>query len=377
MFKKFISFTLIGFFLLLVVFPVNVFASTVEPRVQASAAILIETESGRVLFGKSQHEKRAMASTTKTMTAIVALENGNLEDIVKVSPYATSIRGSSAYISSGQEYKLEDLLYGMMLVSGNDAATAIAEHISGSVKEFAKLMTQKAFEIGLTDTCYKNPHGLDAPGHYTTAYDLAMIARFGYKNPKFEKIITSKQWVMPKGDRDYTINNINRLLYEYDGANGVKTGYTGKAGRCLIASAKRDGMHLISVLLNSSNRWHESKQLLDYGFKNFKKVKIAQKGTSLKEIDVKGGRLDSVSLTVKEDIIIPLRADENERIKVCISYPEYLFAPVKEQQPVGKIKVLLDDIQIFETDLVPSNSVTETKINDIYNKMFKYMTGLV
>ena len=219
-------------------------------NINARSAIVMDFESGRVLFEKNAYQKRPMASTTKVMTAIVALENGNLDDHVTVSRNAASIHGSLMHLGAGETLTLRELMYGLLLCSGNDAAIAIAEHIGGSVDGFLEMMNNKAKEIGAINTNFTSPHGLDGVGHYSTAYDMALITRYALKIPVFNEIV--KTTSIQIGNR--YLHNTNEMLTSYQGADGVKTGYTGKAGRCLITSATRDGRRFISVVLFCDSR---------------------------------------------------------------------------------------------------------------------------
>ena len=231
--KKQIQLWMVLFFFCTMINPLRAEEKNVSPpSVEARAGILLDMESGRVLWEKNSHEKRAMASTTKIMTCIVALEKGNLKDEVKVSARAAAAPRVKLYIKPGEIYPLEDLLYALMLQSSNDVAVAIAEHIGGSVEEFCNMMTQKAKEIGAYNTVYKTPNGLDAEGHYSTAYDLALITAYAIQNPTFVEITNTHQITIPKSGgsyRSFHLSNTNRFLTEYEGATGVKTGFTGQA----------------------------------------------------------------------------------------------------------------------------------------------------
>ncbi|MCL2415667.1 MAG: D-alanyl-D-alanine carboxypeptidase, partial [Defluviitaleaceae bacterium] len=218
-----------------------------EPDVCAQGAILMDFETGRVLWEKNAHEPMAMASTTKIMTAILAIELGNLKDEVVVSRRAEIAPRVKMYLRKGEIIALGDLLHALMLQSSNDAAVAIAEHIGGDVENFCIMMTAKAKEIGAENTVFETPNGLDGENHHSTAYDMALIARYALQNPKFNELINTPQTEVKSSRATYNIINKNRLLREFDGANGVKTGYTGKAGHCFVGSALRDEMQLISV----------------------------------------------------------------------------------------------------------------------------------
>lgn len=245
-------------------------ASGWPPLPSAESAVIIDGDSGAVLYAKSAHTRLAQASTTKMMTAIVAIENGRLDDKVTVDVdsqqlYLTT-ESTVMGLMPGQTVTLETLLYGLMLSSGNDAAIAIAKHVAGSEVRFVELMNAKARELGLRDTQFKNPHGLDATGHYSTAYDLAMLARYGFQNPRFYALSNTRHW----NADGFDLWNLNKLLGSYPGADGVKPGFTDDAGRCLVGSAVRDNHRVFVTVLRSNDTTQDSKWLLDYAFDSFK-----------------------------------------------------------------------------------------------------------
>ncbi|MGZ9586867.1 D-alanyl-D-alanine carboxypeptidase family protein [Paenibacillus marinisediminis] len=243
----------------------------VIPNTRARGAALVDVTSGRVLFHENGNAPMPMASTTKIMTAIVAIELGNLHDVVKTSAKAVGKEGSSIYLRLGEEMTLENMLYGLMLRSGNDAAVAIAEHIGGSEEGFVYLMNRKAEALGLDQTHFRNPHGLDAKGHVTSAIDLAKLSAYALHNATFREIVKTKQRTAPNPiDKwDYKWMNKNKMLRFYEGADGVKTGYTSGALRCLVSSATRNGQQLTAVTLNDGSDWADHQEMLNYGFKNF------------------------------------------------------------------------------------------------------------
>ena len=228
--------------MILMIFMINIGLTSCiaseEPIITAKSAIVMDAATGKVLYAKDAEAKRYPASTTKMMTLIVALENGNLDDVIEASEKASKTEGSSLWLEHGEKLTLRDLLYGVMLVSGNDATVAVAEHIAGSVDAYAKLMTKKAHEIGAVHTSFTNSSGLPDPNHYSTAHDLAMIAAYGYKNPLFEEFVSTKSKIIPWAMNDFgrELFNENRMLWLYEGGNGVKTGYTDAAGACIQSS---------------------------------------------------------------------------------------------------------------------------------------------
>ncbi|HEY8530457.1 MAG TPA: D-alanyl-D-alanine carboxypeptidase family protein [Paenibacillaceae bacterium] len=277
------------------------------PATHAEAFSLIDAASGRILHSANGDRRMRIASLTKIMTAIVAIEHGRLEDIVTVSPRAAFKEGSSIYLRAGDKVPLETLLYGLMLRSGNDAATAIAEHVGGSEEGFVFLMNRKAEEIGLSDTRFANPHGLDQAGHYSTANDLARLTAYAMRNPVFRKIAATKvkTFPNPNGGWDYHFLNKNKMLFRYEGADGVKTGYTRLARRCLVSSATRNGQQLIAVTLNDGNDWEDHRRLLDYGFAAF----------PLEEVIAKGQRMEGLPYEAAAPFRYPFAAGEREKLR--------------------------------------------------------------
>jgi len=249
----------------------------------AQAAALIDVESGRLLYSSRGSERMRIASLTKIMTAIVAIEHGTLSDTVKVSKRAAGKEGSSIYLRVGEEMSLSHLLYGLMLRSGNDAATAIAEHVGGSEEGFVHLMNEKAAWMGLTDTHFMNPHGLDHDKHYSSANDLAKMTAYALRNATFRDIVKTRVKTVPNPNEawDYKWTNKNKMLSLYDGADGVKTGYTKLAKRCLVSSATRDGQQLAAVTINDGDDWVDHRHLLDWGFAHYPLIQLAGEGQQL------------------------------------------------------------------------------------------------
>jgi len=346
------------------------------PKIGALAAIVMDTESGRVLFEKNAYSRRPMASTTKIMTAIIALEKGNLDDTVVVSKRAATIGGSTINLKTGQKIRLRELLYGLMLNSGNDAAIAIAEHIGGTVENFAEMMNEKAMELGALDTNFKSPHGLDMDGHYTTAYDLAVITSYALKNPVFAEIVRTKH-----ANIGYTtLNNTNEMLSIYPGADGVKTGYTGKAGRCLVTSATRDGWQIISVVLGCPTRHaraESSKVILDYAFENYKPYVFINKGDKIKTLKVIKGVESNVDVLAMDEIVFPLKEDEKEKVEMYIELPEKLDAPVYANVEVGNIYCYLDGELIGHTSLKTETSIRRKVFRDYLELIFDKWIRLI
>ncbi|MBQ7399142.1 MAG: D-alanyl-D-alanine carboxypeptidase [Clostridia bacterium] len=241
----------------------------------AAAAVLVDAKSGAVLYEKNADVRLPMASTTKIMTALVVIENSSPDDVIEISKTAAGVEGSSIYLTVGEKITVRDLLYGLMLESGNDAATALAEGVFGSVKACSKAMNEKAHEIGLVSTNFTNPHGLDDRDHYTTAYELSLITKEALKNDLFREIVSTKSYVT-QGEKNRYFSNHNRLLRSYADTIGVKTGYTSKSGRCLVTATSRDGEEYIAVTLNDSHDWNDHREMHSFAFENFCGYEIAR-----------------------------------------------------------------------------------------------------
>lgn len=344
-------------------------AENISLNVDARAYVLMEPVTGRILIEKNSEEKRAMASTTKIMTAIIALERGNLESKVRVSTKAAAIGGSSFYLRAGETMSLENLLYGLLLPSGNDAAVAIAEHIGGNEKNFVDLMNLKALEIGALNTHFMNPHGLDEPGHYTTARDLAMIARYAWGIPKFREIVQTREKIINEGSHSRHIYNTNRLLWSKIGVNGIKTGYTGAAGRCLVASAARNGFQLIAVVLGTGDHFGNSYKLLNYGFSHYKYEHVVVKDRLYTTARVENGILDIALLVAGEDIFLPV--GENETVDLKMVVPDSIKAPVIKNQPIGEIQVFIKGKQVCKTVLKSAQDIREKTFFDMFYRIIR------
>lgn len=334
------------------------------PPVHASASVLIESKSGAVLFAKNEDQRRAPASTTKMMTTIVALEKGNLNQIVKVSRRAAGTPGSSIWLRTGDRISLRELLKGMMLQSGNDGSMAIAEGISGSMESFVDLMNRKAKELGALNTNFRNPHGLRAPSHYTTALDLALIARYGLAKPQFAGLVKQKTAIIKwtEQSRELGVTNTNRLLWGLEGADGVKTGTTNEAGHCLVASATRDGKQLIAVVLNSQNRWEDCGRLLEYGFREFGIIKIATRQQMVCQLAVKEGTNSKIKLYPRRDLIaVVKKGHEHELTKKVEIFKNPVMAPLKPGESLGRIGYQYQGTMVEWIDLVNHNPVPVRK----------------
>jgi len=353
-----------------------------KPEITAKAAILINAATGEILYEKNAYDRRYPASTTKIMTLIAALEHGNLNDIVTTSRRAASTEGSSMDLIAGEQMKLIDMLYGTIMVSGNDATVAIAEHISGSVAAFADIMTKKAHSIGAVNTNFVNPSGLPDERHYSTARDLAHIAAYGYNhpNPLFTHIVSARYVLIPRQGKSepQEIRTENRILQFYEGGNGTKTGFTRAAGRCLVAGAKRFNTQLISVVLDSKDIWQDSMALLDYGFYEAKPINVIKQGDILRTVNVKGGTQKTLTLVSSRDINVSL--SQNEYISAFVTRidaPKQIKAPVFAGQKIGTVKVIYGNREIASADLVAAESVDrKTIFGRLWSSVLNLFTSL-
>lgn len=325
------------------------------PAVSASSAILMDAGSGRVLYEKDAHTRRLIASTTKLMTALVAVESTpRLDKVITVKPEYQA-EGSSMYLRVGEELTLKDLLYGLLLQSGNDAALAIAGGCAGTVETFVEWMNQWAEDMGMSDSHFANPNGLDDEEHYSTAYDMAILGREVLKNDVLREIMSTKS--ISVAGRSLT--NHNKLLWQYEGCEGMKTGYTMAAGRTLVSCATRDGQTLICVTLHDPDDWDDHEALLDYGFENWPVHPLTRQGKIFRTIPVTGSLLPKVAVEVESGLVYPLAS--SERVKVKVSLPEQVEAPVRKGTVAGKLTFMVGEEIVGETYLlyavdVPANA---------------------
>jgi len=345
-----------------------------SPNISAHSAIILDVETGRVLYEKNINDKKPMASTTKIMTALLALENSDLEEVIKVPKNAVGVEGSSIYLGYDEKIKMRDLVYGLMLRSGNDSAVAIAIHIGGTVEGFAEMMNKKAKEIGALNTNFTNPHGLHSKNHYTTAYDLALITREALKNETFKEIVKTKLYVADREGFKYFYNK-NKTLAEFDGGDGVKTGYTMAAGRCLVASATRNDMQLLSVVLDAPNWFQDSYRLLDFSFEQYHGFKVIEKDKVIKKLSVYNGKKEYTGVVALTDVVIPLKDNEASKLNTIYELNESIKAPVRRGSKVGKAKIYLDEKLLNTVDLYSREDILEKdlkdKISDYIKNKFK------
>ncbi|HHY39976.1 MAG TPA: D-alanyl-D-alanine carboxypeptidase [Syntrophaceticus sp.] len=350
-------------------------AGTGEPDIQAKAAVLIDESSGRVLFAKNPHQRLPQASTTKIMTCLLVIENGDLDKEVKISKYAAETGESSIWLEEGEVLTREDLLYALMLASANDAAVALAESVAGSEEKFVELMNKRARELKLNNTHFVNPHGLDADGHYSSAYDLALLAREGLSNELFCNVVTTIERCVPWSGHpwDRYLYNRNRLLQTYKGARGVKTGYTSKAGLCLVGAAQRGNLKLISAVMNSPNVYDDTQKLLDYGFNNYEAV-VVEEAKRVSEVKVKGGTKESVSIMPEREVVAAVLPEEKEQLSFKLEIPDQLEAPVNKGDVVGKGRVFLNGKELTEIDYLAQETVP--KKPPIWTRFFNWLKSL-
>lgn len=329
------------------------------PRVGADAAVLMDAETGQVLYAKNPHKRRAPASTTKIMTAILALDMADLTDVVVVDRRAAAVEvGSDVGLRAGDRLTLEDLLKASLIGSANDAAVAVADHAGGSVDLFADLMTRKARILGAGNTNFVNPNGYSKSQHYSTAYDLAMITRYALVNEKFSGMVGTKEesigWL--NGEREAELENTNRLLWTYDGADGVKTGTTRAAGECLVASATRQGRRLIAVVLRSHSRFGEAARLLDHGFQDFYRWKLGA-GELFTLVPVQGGETNHLKVVVERTVQTTVPLEELGQVEQKVTLDRHPRAPVRKGQVLGEAVLYLAGSEIGRTALVAGEEV--------------------
>ena len=352
---------LLCFILLLGLLPMQTTAK--EPDVAATAAILMDAKTGRVLWEKNSNTPLAMASTTKIMTSILALESGKLDETVTVSRAAAAAPRMKMYLSTGEKIRLGDLLLALMLESSNDSAVAIAEHLAGNVPAFCAMMTQKAKELGAKNTIFETPNGLDGNEHHSTAYDLALITRYALEVPGFIQLINTHQATFSSDTKTYNMLNKNRLLNEFEGANGVKTGFTNKAGHCFVGAAKRGDMQLISVVLASgwgdkgrAQKWVDTKEVLNYGFDNFAYETIIEDNTQAGVISLTRSRTAEVGYVYTADLTMTLKADEKSQVEVKVNVPPSIQAPIFEGDILGQAEIYLNGELYASIDLAATDN---------------------
>ena len=341
-------------------------SSTDEIRLSARSASLYEPETRSFLYEKNADIKLPMASTTKIMTALVVLENSLSTDKVTVGKNAVGVEGSSLYLKEGETLSVENLLYGLMLRSANDAGVALAEAIGGSIEGFADMMNARAEKIGLKSTHFTNPHGLDNKEHYTTAKELAIISAEALKNEKFKEIVSTykKEIVNGDGEKRLVVNH-NKLLKLYDGAIGVKTGFTKKSGRCLVGAAERNGLTFISVTIDAPNDWNDHEKLFDYGYSHMEKRVLAKFGDFSYKIPVIDGNKNEITVENKDEFYKIMNISDQE-IHSFVKMSRYVCAPVKEGDILGKVVFKQGNKVIGEINLYALENVDKVKKHRLF-----------
>ena len=355
------------------------------PTINARHAIILDRNSKIILYGKKEKEICKMASTTKIMTAIVVIENANLTDTITISSKAARTGGSRLGLSTGNTITVENLLYGLMLRSGNDAAVALAEYIGGSVEGFAELMNNKANELGLTNTHFVTPHGLDNNDHYSTAYDLAILTDYALTNKIFSKIVKTKTYTITLNGYSKTLSNTNELLGNLDGVYGVKTGFTNGANRCLITSCKRGDLDIICVVLGcdtKKDRTKDSIKLINYTFNNFTIVNIKEIIKSEFEtwytehansFIINKGINQLFELKLDDNDIpyslVAINNADKDKITTSICFESYYEAPVPSSTTIGTLSLLVNNNEYFNVDIINSNEISKKTISDYFAEL--------
>lgn len=328
------------------------FPCSAEPEgITADSAIVINADTGEILYEKNAYEKRAMASTTKIMTTLLTLEDGQLDKRFVVDSMAIRVEGTSMGLQEGDIVTRRALCYGMLLPSGNDAANAAAVSVSGTIGAFADEMNRKATEIGMKNTHFVTPSGLDADGHYSTAYDMAILTRYALKNEEFRRICGVSSASLEYGNPPYkrTLYNSNKLLYLYDDCIGVKTGFTDNARRCLVSAAEKDGMTVIAVTLNAPDDWNDHEKMLDYGFSQLTPMEIQPDSFT---VDVFGGEAESIRVIPERTETIGVFQDKTDHIRIEYYLPSFLYAGIEKGESVGVAKIYKDNSEISSIPLI-------------------------
>lgn len=359
------------------------------PDTNSRACVVIDRNTNTVLYGKNENQKRKMASTTKIMTATIIIENYNLNETIEISKKAAGTGGSRLGLKTGDKITIRDLLYGLMMRSGNDSAVALAEYAGGSIEGFAEKMNQKASDLGLNNTHFETPHGLDSDEHYTTAYELALLSNYALNNKIFAQIVGTKEYTITINGYPKQLSNTNELLGNLDGVYGIKTGFTNGANRCLVTACKRNNMDIICVVLGADTkkfRTQDSVKLINYIFDNFKPVNIEKiindnfekwKNNYLNKIIINKSYSKNFDLRIDNipNNIIPIRKDYIDLINVDINCPLYFEAPIYEKSKLGSINLNVSDTINFEYPIYNSYEVKRKNWNNYFIDFFKYYSS--
>lgn len=361
------------------------------PEINSRACVVIDRNTNTILYGKNENTKRKMASTTKILTATIIIENCNLNETIEISKKAASTGGSRLGLKSGDKITINDLLYGLMLRSGNDAAVALAEYAGGNVETFAGLMNKKASELGLKNSHFETPHGLDSEQHYTTAYELALLSNYALKNKTFSQIVGTKTYTISINGFSKTISNTNELLGNLNGVYGVKTGFTNGANRCLVTACKRENIDIICVVLGADtkkNRTQDSINLINYIFDNFESINIEEiinkefekwKKNNTNSFIINKGITQNLtlSLTNSNETNIPIRKDQKEKINIYIECQTTFDAPININKKVGTINTFIDDKPFLKNDIYTSSQINKKNTFIYFLYFIKNFTQII
>lgn len=365
--KEWILAALVLISLMFSLFTIYVYSEN-SPSVSARAAALYEPETKSFIYTKNANERLGMASTTKIMSALIVLESIDLDKLVQVDERAIGVDGSSIYLEKDEILSAEDLIYALMLNSANDAAEALAYEICGSVEGFCDMMNERAAELGLEDTHFSNPHGLDAKDHYTTAHDLAILTAEALQNPKFKEITSTKSREITSNIKTRVLSNHNKLLKSYDGCIGVKTGYTQMTGRSLVSAAERDGLSLISVTIDAPDDWADHAKMLDFGFSKVHAVELIGEEEFCYSLPILGGNCNSIIVKNKDALKYIYTSDTPEITKE-IRMVRFLAAPIEQGDIVGSIVFKSNGKIIATTDIIATEAVEKAKGN-LFDSLF-------
>lgn len=334
-----------------------------EPDVSASCAALMVAETGELIYSKNERDRRSMASTTKIMTSLLAIEALTPQRKITVSADMLNVEGTSMGLLPGDTVTLEGLVYGMLLQSGNDAANVTAITLGGSVQNFVSMMNNRAAEIGMNDTHFETPSGLDSKEHYSTAYDMALLGCTAIKNPEFASVCSQKSAVVCYGNPPYrrTLTNHNRLLRIYDDAVGIKTGFTKKSGRCLVSAAKRGGVTLVAVTLNAPDDWNDHSKMLEYGFSVVEHHEV-DTDISAVSLNIVGGESEKVPLKLSRPLRYISRKGEAAQAEQKISLKKFEYAPIEENAIVGSVELMIDGKVIDRAEILTAAAVQTRKV---------------
>ena len=343
-------------------FPVSIYAQDRSSDISARCAYAYIPEIDAVVFEKNADIRRPMASTTKIMTAVVVLENTELDDTVIVPREAVGIEGSSVYLRKNDEFTVQDLLYALLLQSANDAAAALAISVGGSIEGFAEMMNEKARELSLQDTHFTNPHGLDNEEHYTTAKDLARLSAYALSNQDFKNIVSThkKTFSSLDGECVRTVVNHNKMLLLYEGATGVKTGFTKKSGRCLVSSAEKDGMTVIAVTLDAPSDWQDHRLLLDMSYSEYEKRVFANESEFEISLPVINGEKRSLLCANRDELSAIVKKSQEEAIH-SLDLPHTLLAPINQGDILGYIHYKIDGEIVSSSPIIAKETIKEIK----------------